>query len=611
MEKKYTFSVNDIQDVTTDDSAEFAIARIAVLSTKRNSHKVNITRDILMRDGSSVLGKWVIADFDGTDVTTHTNNTHIIGIVPTDESALSFVDNEDGTTTITYEAYRRPVVIKVVIPVDGIMYRFGYLDYTGKPAVPLYMEKFNPLWEQAMLYGRNPEYQAYARTYNFSGQGLVESNAVVNGESFIVRNENGKLVVEVKEGATLDISELIEITGMLGGFAVAGKPSAEAGSNVAAVLTYKNADVSELSYVLDIDGQHIMWAEKFKYESAAQAAAEFKVAMEAAFGGAFSNWSGNANIFKLFTESDEWDWVLDYWTAVNTNEYDGKKNADMFQALKNGDTSIDPYFIAVEANSFSKLTESAVYSSALKSANYGNADVQEAIWDFMPAPEPYKFESFDLFVAEFIQDYGTWAAEFCAANGKTFVTLVDGVPTFSGDGKPIDRTTWSGAMENVVGNANWKYTSFFEDERFAEKWGWLYEYLYNLEFPIDVIDVYKNIVNICNMDFSKYTFFVIKCYPKGNVSKVDLLSLRNGNFSELKMTKNGKRICLNCYDVWEYEKNNDNFLVKFSMNSSKNNVSYEVSGVDGKVVDSYTLGLLKSDINFYSLKIVMENIFIF
>ena len=25
MEKKYTFSVNDIQDVTTDDSAEFAI----------------------------------------------------------------------------------------------------------------------------------------------------------------------------------------------------------------------------------------------------------------------------------------------------------------------------------------------------------------------------------------------------------------------------------------------------------------------------------------------------------------------------------------------------------------------------------------------------------
>lgn len=409
------------------------------------------------------------------------HNASVDALVAAGEEAPAKIEetetpNEDGTTTITYGEYRRPVVISVVIPVDGIMYRFGYLEYTGKPAVPLYMEKFNPLWEQAFLYGRNPEYQAYARTYNFSGQGLVETNAVVNGDSFIVRNENGKLVVEVKKGATLDISELIEITGMLGGYAVAGKPAPEAGSNVAAVTTYKNADVSELSYVLDIDGQHIMWAEKFKYETVQQAAAEFKAAMEAAFGGAFSNWSGNANIFKLFTESDEWDWVLDYWTAVNTNEYDGKKNADMFQALKNGDTTIDPYFIAVEANSFSKLTESAVYSSALKSANYGNADVQEAIWEYMPAPEPYKFESFDLFVDEFIKDYGTWAAEFCAANNKTFVTLVDGVPTFSGDGKAITRINWSNAMENVVGNANWKYTSFFEDERFAEKWSWFIDF---------------------------------------------------------------------------------------------------------------------------------------
>ena len=104
MENKYTFSVNDIQDVSTDDSDEFAIARIAVLSTKPNSHKVNITRDILIKDGYSVLGKWVIADYDGTDVTTHTNNTHIIGIVPKDKSAISFVDNDDGTTTMWVDA---------------------------------------------------------------------------------------------------------------------------------------------------------------------------------------------------------------------------------------------------------------------------------------------------------------------------------------------------------------------------------------------------------------------------------------------------------------------------------------------------------------------------
>ena len=100
---KIYFSIDDIQEVATEDSVEFAIARIAVLSTKKNAHKINITKEILERDGKSVLGKWVIADFDGTDVTTHTHNTHIIGIVPTD-SNVEFVDNPDGTTTMVVDA---------------------------------------------------------------------------------------------------------------------------------------------------------------------------------------------------------------------------------------------------------------------------------------------------------------------------------------------------------------------------------------------------------------------------------------------------------------------------------------------------------------------------
>ena len=103
MDNKIYFSIDDIQEVTTEDSVEFAIAHIAVLSTKENSHKINITKEILERDGKSVLGKWVIADFDGTDVTTHTPNTHIIGIVPTD-SNIEFVDNPDGTTTMFVDA---------------------------------------------------------------------------------------------------------------------------------------------------------------------------------------------------------------------------------------------------------------------------------------------------------------------------------------------------------------------------------------------------------------------------------------------------------------------------------------------------------------------------
>ena len=125
----------------------------------------------------------------------------------------------------------------------------------------------------------------------------------------------------------------------------------------------------------------------------------------------------------------------------------------------------------------------------------------------------------------------------------------------------------------------------------------LSEYLCNLEFPVDVIEVYKNIVSICNMDFSKYTFFEIKCIPNKVSSKADVLELRNGEFRELKITRDGKRICLNCYDVWEYEMVENDSLVRLSMNSSNNNVSYKVSGMNNGQIDDYTKGLLEYDIS--------------
>lgn len=99
------FSISDIEDVTTEESDEFAIARVAVLSTKPNHHGVNITEEILRRDGYSVLGKWLIAEYDSrfNDVTTHTDNTHIIGVVPQD-SKVDFVTNDDGSVTMYVDA---------------------------------------------------------------------------------------------------------------------------------------------------------------------------------------------------------------------------------------------------------------------------------------------------------------------------------------------------------------------------------------------------------------------------------------------------------------------------------------------------------------------------
>ena len=104
-DKIYTLSVDDIEEVASEYSNEFALAKINVLSTKKNSHKVNITDEILRRDGETLRGKWLIAEYNQfrRDVTTHTNNTRIVGIVPQD-AKFEYVVDEAGDTTLVVEA---------------------------------------------------------------------------------------------------------------------------------------------------------------------------------------------------------------------------------------------------------------------------------------------------------------------------------------------------------------------------------------------------------------------------------------------------------------------------------------------------------------------------
>jgi len=175
------------------------------------------------------------------------------------------VDEETQVETIKYQYKERPVIVSLVIPEGGISYRFGYLDYAGNAVVDLHFGKFCKLNESAMLYGRHSDYQAYARTYNFSATGLVAKSVVYDNTSFILREENGKLIYEIKEGTKLSPKDIIDITGMLGGFSVSGKPATTAGSNVAAVQSYKNASVSELEYDLEIGEEPLMKPVVHKY----------------------------------------------------------------------------------------------------------------------------------------------------------------------------------------------------------------------------------------------------------------------------------------------------------------------------------------------------------
>ena len=100
------FSVHDIERVTTENSKEFAIARIAVLSTEPNTHGIIITEEILRRDVPSILGKWIVTDYNKVrrDSTTHTNNQSIVGIIPENQE-VEFVTREDGVVVAYVQGF--------------------------------------------------------------------------------------------------------------------------------------------------------------------------------------------------------------------------------------------------------------------------------------------------------------------------------------------------------------------------------------------------------------------------------------------------------------------------------------------------------------------------
>ena len=242
------------------------------------------------------------------------------------------VDETTGAEVTTYGTYRRPETLAVTVPVNGIMYRYGYLDYSGAAVTEMHFNKYCHLFEDALIYGRHADYQAYARTYNFSATGLVAQNAVYENQSFYVREENGQYIFEVKEGKNIKVSEIIDILGMLGGFETFGKPGKEAGSNVAATISYKQSDAAGLEYTMDIDGKPTMRPIVYLYETAQPAIEAFLKAFGAFIGvsGDVSTWSdlsyavlssdavALAKIDEFFAANPSWAWFKNYYEAVFT-----------------------------------------------------------------------------------------------------------------------------------------------------------------------------------------------------------------------------------------------------------------------------------------------------
>ena len=112
LEKLINFAVDTIQQIQFDDydEKEFAIAKVGFLSTRPNSHGLEISEEVLRECANTVLGKWMVAKMNwlGTDATTHELDEQIMGIFPK-EQEIEFVEDDDGYL----RAYATAVISKM------------------------------------------------------------------------------------------------------------------------------------------------------------------------------------------------------------------------------------------------------------------------------------------------------------------------------------------------------------------------------------------------------------------------------------------------------------------------------------------------------------------
>lgn len=98
LDRLYKFEVEDIKQIDSAKypSNEFCVARMGFLSTRPNSHRLEITPNVIKASAPSVLGKFVVADVsDRIDAKGHTDKEWIQGYIP-NEQKVEFAEDEDG-----------------------------------------------------------------------------------------------------------------------------------------------------------------------------------------------------------------------------------------------------------------------------------------------------------------------------------------------------------------------------------------------------------------------------------------------------------------------------------------------------------------------------------
>lgn len=103
---KVTMSIEDWHKYDNDnEDYEFAYATIDFISTRPNTHKHIYSEEVIKEYAPTVVGKWVIAEYNPitNDATTHTNYQSIIGVVP-NNAKVQYRYDSDGYLVASVDA---------------------------------------------------------------------------------------------------------------------------------------------------------------------------------------------------------------------------------------------------------------------------------------------------------------------------------------------------------------------------------------------------------------------------------------------------------------------------------------------------------------------------
>ena len=105
MQKNISFALEEVEEIPNWADAypdnKFTVAKCCFLSTRKNSHGIKISEEVLRKCASSILGNFLVAKISWGDATTHNESESIYGYFPL-EQEIEFVKDGDILKAYAY-----------------------------------------------------------------------------------------------------------------------------------------------------------------------------------------------------------------------------------------------------------------------------------------------------------------------------------------------------------------------------------------------------------------------------------------------------------------------------------------------------------------------------